>query len=63
MDFRDSVESEVVEEREALGLPEDPVEELIQAKTAELGPGHGEEEVIEEIVEEVIEESEEIVSQ
>lgn len=63
MDFRESVEGEAVEEREALGMPEDPAEELIAAKTAELGPGHEEEEVIEEIVEEVIEESEEVVSQ
>lgn len=63
MDFRESVEGEAIEEREAMGLPEDPVEELIEQKTKELGPGHEEEEVIEEIVEEVIEESEEIVSQ
>lgn len=63
MDFRESVEGEALEERAELGLPEDPAEELIEAKTAELGPGHSEEEVIEEIVEEVIEESEEIVSQ
>lgn len=60
LDFRDSVEVEVSEEREALGLPADPAEELVKAKMAELAPGE-EEQVIEEIVEEVIEESEEIV--
>lgn len=60
LDFRDSVEVEVSEEREALGLPADPAEELVKAKMAELAPGE-EEQVIEEIVEEVIEETEEIV--
>lgn len=60
LDFRESVELEVTEEREALGLPADPAEELVKAKMAELGPGE-EEQVIEEIVEEVIEETEEIV--
>lgn len=60
-EFRDSVDVELAEEREALGLPEDPAEELIKAKMAELGPVE-EEQVIEEIVEEVLEESEEIVS-
>lgn len=63
LDFRESVEEEIAEEREALGLPEDPAEELIKAKTIELGAAEDEEQVIEEIVEEVIEETEEIVSQ
>lgn len=60
-EFRESVEAELSEEREALGLPVDPAEELIKAKTQEIAPGE-EEQVIEEIVEEVLEESEEIVS-
>lgn len=61
LDFRDSVKAEAAEEREAMGLPTDPAEELRRAKMAELAPGE-EEQVIEEIVEEVIEESEEVVS-
>lgn len=63
LDFRDSVEGEMGEEREALGLAQDPVEELIKAKTAELGVADEEAQVVEDIVEEVIEETEEIVSQ
>lgn len=61
LDFRESVEMEVSEEREALGVSADPGEELIKQKMAELAPGE-EEQVIEEIVEEVIEENEEVVS-
>jgi translation initiation factor 3 subunit B len=57
--WRAAVEEDVAEEREALGLPKDPVAALIQAKTAELASDG--EQVIEEIVEEVLEESEEIV--
>lgn len=60
LEFRESVEIEVSEEREALGVPADPVEEMLRAKMEELAPGE-EEQVIEEIVEEVIEETEEIV--
>lgn len=63
LSFRESAEEEIAEEREALGLPADPAEELIRAKTIELGAADDEEQVIEEIVEEVIEETEEIVSQ
>jgi translation initiation factor 3 subunit B len=59
--FRESMEEEVAEERAALGISEDVVEELLRKKTAELAPD-GEEKIIEEIVEEVIEETEEIVS-
>ena len=53
--WRASVEAELEEERLDLGLPEDPIADLIQA------PDAGEEQVIEEIVEEVLEENEEIV--
>jgi len=58
--WREAVEAEVAEERAALGLPADPVEEMLKAKTEELAAGE-EEKVIEEIVEEVLEETEEIV--
>ncbi len=54
------MEAELREEREALGLPPDPVEELLKAKTAELAAGE-EEQIIEEIVEEVLEETEEVI--
>ncbi|KAM7192156.1 eukaryotic translation initiation factor 3 [Naviculisporaceae sp. PSN 640] len=59
--WRASVEEELAEEREILGLPADPVGELLKAKTAAIAPGM-EEQVIEEIMEEVLEETEEIVS-
>ncbi|ROV93007.1 hypothetical protein VMCG_08985 [Cytospora schulzeri] len=62
LDFRDSIEREVVEEREDLGLPLDPAEELIKRKMAEESVDGEQEQVIEEIVEEVLEESEEVVS-
>lgn len=58
--WRASVDEDISEERAAMGLPEDPVAEMLKAKTAELAPD-GEEKVIEEIVEEVLEESEEVV--
>ncbi len=62
LEWRESVEAEVAEERAALGLPPDPVEELLRAKTEELvGDEEIEEKVIEEIVEEVLEETEEVV--
>ena len=48
--------AEVREEREALGLPLDPIEGLIEKSD------ESEDQVIEEIVEEVLEETEEIVS-
>jgi translation initiation factor 3 subunit B len=57
--WRANIEEDVAEEREALGLPADPVAALLAAKTAELATEG--EQVIEEIVEEVLEESEEIV--
>jgi len=59
--WREVMEAEVNEDREAMGLPENPVEDLLRAKTAELASGE-EERVIEEIVEEVLEETEEVVS-
>lgn len=59
--WRANMEEELAEEREILGLPVDPVGELLKAKTAAIAPGQ-EEQVIEEIMEEVLEETEEIVS-
>jgi translation initiation factor 3 subunit B len=55
LSWRASVEEEVKEEREARGLPLDPVADLFD-KTEE-----GEDQVIEEIMEEIVEETEEIV--
>ncbi|TVY50905.1 Eukaryotic translation initiation factor 3 subunit B [Lachnellula cervina] len=55
MAWRHGVEQDLEDEREALGLPADPVEHLIK-KTDE-----SEDQVIEEIVEEIVEETEEIV--
>lgn len=60
--FRESIEAEVREEREDLGVPADPGAELIKQKMASEAIDGEKEEVIEEIVEEVLEESEEIVS-
>lgn len=60
--WRSAMEEEVLEERADLGLPEDPVAELLQAKQAEIAPDGAEEQVIEEIMEEVLEETEEIVN-
>jgi translation initiation factor 3 subunit B len=59
--WRESIEEEVAYEREDLGLPLDPVADLLAAKTEQLANGE-KEQVIEEIVEEVLEESEEIIS-
>lgn len=59
--WRAVIEEELQEEREILGLPADPVAELLKAKTAEIAAGE-EERVIEEIMEEVLEETEEIVN-
>ncbi|KAK4175794.1 putative eukaryotic translation initiation factor 3 subunit 9 [Triangularia setosa] len=59
--WREVMEEEVAEERADLGIPADPVEELLKAKAAEVAP-NGEEQVIEEIMEEVLEETEEIVN-
>ena len=57
---RADIEAELSEEKEIMGLPEDPVEELLRAKTAELDITDEAEEV-EETVEDVIEEHEEII--
>ncbi|CAI4216076.1 unnamed protein product [Parascedosporium putredinis] len=59
--WREQIESEVHEEREIYGLPQDPVAELLKAKVASL-EGTQEETLIEEIVEEVLEENEEIIT-
>jgi translation initiation factor 3 subunit B len=60
--WRESTEEELAEERAALGLPENPVAELLEKKTpAAAEGGEKEEQVIEEIMEEVLEESEEVV--
>ncbi|KAK4100447.1 eukaryotic translation initiation factor 3 subunit B [Parathielavia hyrcaniae] len=69
--WREEVESEEVEERAALGLPENPAEEILKAKTAAAaaamavskpdGAGKQEDQVVEELAEEVLEEAEEIV--
>jgi len=59
--WRAVTEEELAEEREALGLPADPVAELLKAQAAAVAPDE-EEKVIEEIMEEVLEETEEIVS-
>ncbi len=59
VEWRKTVEEELREEREALGLPADPTE----AGTGDDDAAEGQEDaVIEEIVEEIVEESEEIVS-
>src|SRR5450432_484547 len=55
LSWREQVEEEVRAERRALGLPEDPLEELLKADE------DGEGQVIEEIVEEIVEETEEII--
>ena len=54
--WRSNIEQDVREEREARGLPLDPLEGLIKSDSEE-----GDDQVIEEIVEEIIEETEEIV--
>lgn len=60
--WREDVESELMEEREVLGLPADPHAALLAAKNKSMLAEDAEEErVIEEIVEEVLEESEEII--
>lgn len=64
--WRAEVEAEVAEEREVLGLPQDPHAALLEAKTKEVealdGASNENDRVIEEIVEDVLEESEEIVA-
>jgi translation initiation factor 3 subunit B len=63
--WRAEVEAEVSEEREALGLPQDPHAGLLEAKTKEVeaidGGSSDQDRVIEEIVEDVLEENEEVV--
>jgi len=59
--WRAITEEELAEDRETLGLPADPIAELLKAKTAALALDE-EEKVIEEIMEEVLEETEEIVN-
>lgn len=58
--WREEVEAEVAEEREAVGAPLDPHAALLEAKTQGLDTSE-EARVIEEIVEEVLEESEEVI--
>ena len=53
--WRAQIEEEVKQEREARGLPLDPIEDLIKRDDDE------EDQVIEEIVEEIVEETEEII--
>lgn len=60
-EWRERMQADLAEEREALGLPEDPHAHLLEAKT-KLIEGAGQEHVIEEIVEDVLEESEEVIT-
>lgn len=55
LSWRAGVEEDVKEEREARGLPADPLAHLLDKAD------EGEDQVIEEIVEEIVEETEEIV--
>jgi translation initiation factor 3 subunit B len=57
----ESMEVELADERAALGLPENPAEELLKEKTAELAAEGGEQQIVEETMEEVLEETEEVV--
>ena len=60
--WREEVEADDAEEREALGLPLDPHAAMLEKKTKEMeGSSTEEDRVIEEIVEDVLEESEEIL--
>ncbi len=56
MAWRTNIEEDGKEEREARGLPLDPLEGLVKGDGEE-----GEDQVIEEIVEEIVEETEEII--
>lgn len=61
--WRADVEEEIGEEREALGLAQDPHAALLEAKTKTMeSDGNSEDRVIEEIVEDVLEESEEVLA-
>lgn len=59
--WRAVTEEELDEEREALGVPADLVDQLLKAKTEAMTQDQ-EERVIEEIMEEVLEETEEVVN-
>jgi translation initiation factor 3 subunit B len=59
--WHESMEEELADERAALGLPENPAEELLKEKTAELAAEGGEQQIVEETMEEVLEETEEVV--
>ena len=56
MAWRANIEEDIQEEKEARGLPLDPLEGLIKSDAEE-----GDDQVIEEIVEEIVEETEGIV--
>jgi translation initiation factor 3 subunit B len=58
-EWREEIEAEVYEEREARGLPQDPIAALLEARMGKLPEQDAT--VIEEIIEEVIEETEEII--
>jgi translation initiation factor 3 subunit B len=62
--WRETQEEEIVEERAALGLPEDPIAELLEkTKPAQVADdGSAKEQIVEEVMEEVLEETEEIVN-
>ncbi|KAK4236890.1 hypothetical protein C8A03DRAFT_35204 [Achaetomium macrosporum] len=62
--WRAAQEEELDEERAVLGLPEDPVAELLEkTKPAEAAAdGGAKEQIVEEVMEEVLEETEEIVN-
>lgn len=60
--WRADVEEQIQEERESLGLPQDPHVALLEAKTKSLPIGDEKDQVIEEIVEDVLEESEEVLA-
>ena len=61
--WRAEVEEEVAEEREVLGLPDDPHQAMLDAKTKEVeASGLATDQVVEEIMEDVLEESEEVLA-
>jgi translation initiation factor 3 subunit B len=63
LSWREEVEAEAAEERQILGLPQDPHAELLEKKTRELEVSNVDEDrLVEEIMEEVLEESEEVVA-
>lgn len=58
----EATEEELAEERAALGLPENPVAELLEKQAAAVAHEGEEQQVVEEEMEEVLEESEEVVN-